>query len=482
MRWAWVIALVMLSAPLTGCIADDDPSPTSADQAGIGSPSETPDQPTSESQSPEEATNETTSPDDGSNATEDAPEPDPEPPLPQNLSIEAGEVVERTPTSTVFAWNASTPTGVLGAPPPGERASASTTFDVPAGAWLEVNATLTWENPDADLGVRLARGETEWCSSASLSPASDDTREACELRPRPRPSWEEWSVEVTGFQRYDDAPGAVDFSVELSIEAVDGPWASAPSRAPSNGWVAPSEAEIRPGARVVGGDCTSNFLFTSLDRTRVYLGTAAHCVDGLGIGAPISVAGIEDAGRLAYCSWGTMAEGRVAACPVDDDPQAAPENDNDLALVEIDPGLRHLVNPSVKGWGGPTGLATNASIGDNVLTYGNSSARDAGDEAAPDPVDPREGYVCGVEPWQVHVALVGPSVPGDSGSPVLDGSGRALGVMRSMGGDACPAGAENAATKLAPALVFMEEDTDLRVQLETWSLQQEPRLPGLPVG
>ena len=48
---------------------------------------------------------------------------------------------------------------------------------------------------------------------------------------------------------------------------------------------------------------------------------------------------------------------------------------NDLALIKIDPADVGKVNPSVPFWGGPTGLATSTALGDEIVTYGNSSLR-----------------------------------------------------------------------------------------------------------
>ena len=136
--------------------------------------------------------------------------------------------------------------------------------------------------------------------------------------------------------------------------------AFAPSAA--SAWAPADQATVHPGVQTVteGAQCTSNFIFQ--DASGTYLGQAAHCsgtgaatdTDGcdsgsLPIGTPVEIDGASRPGTLVYNSWLTM--------------QAKHETDeetcayNDLALVKIDPADVGNVNPSVPGFGGPTGLA-----------------------------------------------------------------------------------------------------------------------------
>jgi hypothetical protein len=61
--------------------------------------------------------------------------------------------------------------------------------------------------------------------------------------------------------------------------------------------------------------------------------------------------------------------------------QANGENDedtcayNDLALIKLNPADVANVNPSVPGFGGPTGMGSWGGTGSTVYTYGNSSLR-----------------------------------------------------------------------------------------------------------
>src|SRR5204863_2784811 len=116
------------------------------------------------------------------------------------------------------------------------------------------------------------------------------------------------------------------------------------------------------------------------DGSNVYLGQAAHCsstggqtsTDGcdtgsLPIGTPVDVTGAGKPGTLVYNSWLTM--------------QGKGETDadicafNDLALIQIDSADVGKVNPSVPGFGGPTGVGAAGSTGSTVYSYGNSELR-----------------------------------------------------------------------------------------------------------
>lgn len=242
-----------------------------------------------------------------------------------------------------------------------------------------------------------------------------------------------------------DAPGGGD--------AVDDVTEHAP------GWPDLSDAEIRPGVNVGGGSCTTNFLFSPADNSTLYIGSAAHCFGDVAIGADVTVAGIEGAGTLAYCSWATIAE--KDTCPEDTDDEG---DLNDFALVAIDPDHRDKVHPAVLGFGGPTGLATSAAQGDEVMSYGNSALRDA----APDDLDSRRGYVLSHSEWTTNFYLAGPGIPGDSGSDLMKADGTALGVLTEI--VIAPAAGSNVATNIAPALEYVNQNTDLELELVTWEM------------
>jgi hypothetical protein len=199
-------------------------------------------------------------------------------------------------------------------------------------------------------------------------------------------------------------------------------------------WAPAATATVHPGVQTVtaGGQCTANFIYTAGGNT--YIGQAAHCAstgaatdtDGclagsLPLGTSVEVTGASRPGTLAYSSWLTM--------------QANGESDadtcayNDLALVKLDPADVGKVNPSVPGFGGPTGVGGASATGDDVYSYGNSSLRFGITQ-----LSPKKGIVVTTEGngWSRTVYTVTPGIPGDSGSGFLNGSGQAIGVLSTV--------------------------------------------------
>ena len=198
----------------------------------------------------------------------------------------------------------------------------------------------------------------------------------------------------------------------------------APSR-PRLGLGAGRDATVHPGVQAftAGAQCTSNFVFQ--EGSTVYLGQAAHCsgtggqteTDGctsgsLPLGTPVEVTGASKPGTLAYNSWLTM----QAAGETDPDTCAY----NDLALIRIDPADVGKVNPSVPGFGGPTGVGTVGDLGSTVFSYGNSELRGGITK-----LSPKQGIVVQNEGggWSHIVVTLTPGVPGDSGSGFMNESG-----------------------------------------------------------
>ena len=204
--------------------------------------------------------------------------------------------------------------------------------------------------------------------------------------------------------------------------------------AASSAWAPAGQATVHPGVQVFtdGAQCTSNFVFG--EGERVYLGQAAHCsgtggateTDGCSsgshpIGTPVEVTGASRPGTLAYSSWRTMVangETNSNACAF-----------NDFALIRIDPADVSKVNPSVPGFGGPTGVGTVKGTGATVYSYGNSSLR-----AGVTQLSPKQGVVIQNEGngWSHTVLTATPGIPGDSGSGFLNGSGAAIGTLSTL--------------------------------------------------
>ncbi len=236
-------------------------------------------------------------------------------------------------------------------------------------------------------------------------------------------------------------------AVSLAVTGIAVTADSAAHAAPT--WAPAATASITPGVQTNtdgSGQCTANFVFTDA-AGNVYLGQAAHCS---GTGAATDTNGCDagtlplgtavtfnrggslvdpgtqvGSGTLAYSSWNTM--------------QARGETDantcayNDFALVKVNPADVSKVNPSVPFWGGPVGInTTGTAAGDRVYSYGNSGLR-FGVEA----LSPKTGVSLGQDPaddgWSHPLYTVTPGVPGDSGSAFLDGSGRAVGTLSTLG-------------------------------------------------
>ena len=232
---------------------------------------------------------------------------------------------------------------------------------------------------------------------------------------------------------------------------------SAAPSAPS--WAPAASAPIHPGTETVtdGGQCTANFVFTD-GAGDVYLGQAAHCsstgaqtdTDGclagsLPLGTEVVIDGATQPGIMVYNSWLAM--------------QAAGETDpdvcdyNDLALIRIHPDDVARVNPSIPVWGGPTGIAPAQPALAPVLSFGNSSLRFGIEQ-----LSPKYGVTLGTTGggWTHPLYTLTPGIPGDSGSPFLDGQGRALGVLSTLA--VLPTPLSNNVSDLASALAYANDN------------------------
>jgi hypothetical protein len=224
-------------------------------------------------------------------------------------------------------------------------------------------------------------------------------------------------------------------------------------------FAATASAEVSPGVQTLtdGGQCTANFVFS--DGSATYLGQAAHCsstsgntatngceADVLPIGTQVQ---IQDAttgefshtGTLAYNSWNTMkARG--------EDPASDQCQYNDLALIRLPAGTQ--ADPSIPFWGGPTGVATTTSAGQNVYSYGNSSLR-----LGIEQLKPKRGASLGTSGggWTHQVYTITPGIPGDSGSAFVDDQGRAFGVLSTLA--LAPLPASNGVSDLNKMLQYM---------------------------
>jgi hypothetical protein len=206
-------------------------------------------------------------------------------------------------------------------------------------------------------------------------------------------------------------------------------------------WAPEATATIKPGIQMYTGDaqCTGNFVFK--DRVgHVYVGYAAHCagrgqdtdtngcttpthpvgtkVDFVTGGSVLSAGTTVGTGHLAYTSWGTMQRLHVRnanRCAY-----------NDFALVRVDRASVGKVNPTVPGFGGPTGVAPLLSAGAPIYTVGSSSLRGSTAQKSGNVLD-RVGGGLGYS-----ISTSNPGIPGDSGSGFMDSLGRVTGVLSTI--------------------------------------------------
>jgi hypothetical protein len=260
--------------------------------------------------------------------------------------------------------------------------------------------------------------------------------------------------------------GAGTLAVTLGALVLGALVAPAASAAPArSSWAPADTAPIRPGVSVEteGASCTSNFVFTSGDRT--FLGQAAHCAStgtatdtsgctagSLPLGTPVTIRAADGSartGRLAYSSWLAMQERGET------DPDVCQYND--FALVEIAPSDVADVNPTIPFFGGPTGLDTDGlTRGEHVYGYGNSPLR-----LGIEQLSPQAGLAATeLGAGRGHqVYMLTPGVPGDSGSAYLDAAGNAMGVLSTLNFSPMPG--SNGVADLAHALDYAAAHSDV---------------------
>jgi hypothetical protein len=252
--------------------------------------------------------------------------------------------------------------------------------------------------------------------------------------------------------------GAGALAVTLGALVLGALMAPAAAAAPARSWAPADAAPIRPGVSLEtdGASCTSNFVFTSGDRT--FLGQAAHCAStgtatdtsgctagSLPLGTPVTIRaadGTARTGTLAYSSWLAMQE------------RGETDQDtcrhNDFALVEIAGADVADVNPTIPIFGGPTGLDTDGlTRGEHVYGYGNSPLRLGIEQLSP------QAGLAATETGAGRghqVYMLTPGVPGDSGSAYLDDAGNAVGVLSTL--NVSPMPGSNGVADLAHALDY----------------------------
>lgn len=177
------------------------------------------------------------------------------------------------------------------------------------------------------------------------------------------------------------------------------------------------DSPIRPGSSLANG-CTYNFVYydSELEQDQdpvAYIGTAAHCTEGLGERATLPGGG--GIGTVVYDS-------DLVGSGVD------------FSLIEIDAHLVARTNPTMRGWPGPTGSVTVADLtrGDVVDVYGYGMGVGLSELTRP-----RQGLLVNWTDDEYVIDM--PAVNGDSGAPILqDRTGYALGIVSRYGVMALP--------------------------------------------
>src|SRR4051794_29306460 len=248
-------------------------------------------------------------------------------------------------------------------------------------------------------------------------------------------------------------------------------------------WAPADSATVHPGVQTFtnGAQCTSNFVFS--DGTNTYIGQAAHCsgtggntaTDGctsgtLPVGTQVDVTGASKPGTMVYNSWATMqanGEKNADTCAY-----------NDLALVKLDPADVPNTNPSVPGFGGPTGVGTVGNLGSTVYSYGNSELRGGVTK-----LSPKQGVVIQNQGngWSHNVFTVTPGIPGDSGSGFMNGSGQAIGVLSTL--QIAPAAGSNGVGDISKEIAYMHANSSFSgVNLVPGTEPFKPDLVGAILG
>ncbi len=232
-----------------------------------------------------------------------------------------------------------------------------------------------------------------------------------------------------------------------------------------------SEMLIRPG--VISSACTTNFLYT-YQYERFFLGTAAHCIDDdTGVtdntcGGHTKPTGSPERffhrgsswtvpAKIAFSSWLSMQEAGWNS-----DTHLSECKGNDFGLIEVLEEHWPIMHPKgfgiighvtgmtdCRGWGG----SLNSPESIPVKAYGRSSLRaDRGPES---PQNNKEGYYIYEDGsgYQCTYYLLTPGIPGDSGGPLADMEGRALGVASTVA--LAPDTGSNDYTNIAAALETM---------------------------
>lgn len=209
-------------------------------------------------------------------------------------------------------------------------------------------------------------------------------------------------------------PTSIATADEFSLGSADCQLIEVPNAAPFGSGTCPG---VRPGALVEtpSGFCTMNFGFRGRKGAR-YIGTAGHCILSEDTGGERVWRG-KQRGPIAKDSEGNPI-GRFAYGVLE------LEGEKDFALIKLFKNAK--LNPSVCHFGGPTTINRSTTSQTTTLNlFGNGLLLGE--------IVPARTFIANGLPNRDHVSAVGAALPGDSGGPVTDARGAAVGVLVSAG-------------------------------------------------
>lgn len=204
-----------------------------------------------------------------------------------------------------------------------------------------------------------------------------------------------------------------------------------------------------------GGGCTLGFLFAGSDGGS-YMSTAGHCV---GPDAAPRRTWAKGAGPVVSTEQGRI--GRVVFAEDTKDPEV--RDDYDFALVRLDAGVQG--SPAIRSFGPPTGVNHEQAADPVVL-------RVHGHGLVVSLVSQDRELLAPNTKNKDHVYAHGPVLFGDSGAPVIDEQGRAVGTVLGAGarlgsGDTLNDATPNIIGRLGPVTRHASDALRIRFVLRT---------------
>lgn len=214
---------------------------------------------------------------------------------------------------------------------------------------------------------------------------------------------------------------------------------------------------VRPGAVVNSdaGQCTFNFLFRGSDGNR-YMGTAGHCILGE---SPTG----GDVGERTWAAGSGPVATDADGNRVGEFAYAILQDPKDFALIRLDPGV--AASPQMCHFGGPTGR-NDALVQEPVVLHHFGQGLLLGQTV------PGRTHLALSMPDPDHVYANGAAIFGDSGSGVIDDTGKAVGVLVTIGVHTAQVGTTTDAgvigiTRLAPQQQRAGQALGIRLRLVT---------------